>query len=206
MSKGVINPNASAWTLGVVWGASKDLAGSNLTWGTYCAEECDNMVWGTFVDSPVGEADNIVWGTDDGDNVVWGTDCAGADCAGVVWGSFVDSPVGVSDNIVWGTCNRGDDNDDQGDNVVWGTSGEVDSTVWGSSSEAEGSNLTWGSSGEDAPLFDDPEVEPATFDASVWEDLFGSATLDPLPTLVEPTPVVAVPPVLTPLTGGIGGI
>jgi hypothetical protein len=87
---------------------------------------------------------------------------------------------------------------------VWGTSGAVTSTVWGSPSGAEGTNLTWGNSGEDAPLFDDPEVEPVTFDASVWEDLFGPATLDPLPTVVAPA--AGVEPVLTPLAGEIGGI
>ena len=89
---------------------------------------------------------------------------------------------------------------------MWGTNGETDNVVWGTSSDDEGDNLTWGNSGEDAPLFDDPDVEPVSFDASVWEDLFGPSTLDPLPSLGESTPPVVVPPVLTPLTGGIGGI
>jgi serine protease AprX len=208
VSKGVINPNASAWTLGVVWGATKDVTGSNLTWGTYCAEECDNMVWGTFLNVSLGEELlNVVWGThfeslDEGDNIVWGTDCAGADCTGAVWGSYFDSQD-EGDNIVWGTYL----NVFLGEellNVVWGTSGAVTSTVWGSPSGAEGTNLTWGNSGEDAPLFDDPEVEPVTFDASVWEDLFGPATLDPLPTVVAPA--AGVEPVLTPIAGEIGGI
>jgi hypothetical protein len=73
-------------------------------------------------------------------------------------------------------------------------------------------------------MFDDPDSEPVTFDASVWEDLFGPSTLEPLPALLESgtpesgsdTPEstttefdtldVAVPTVLTPLTGAIGGI
>jgi serine protease AprX len=225
ISKGVIKPNAPAWKLGVVWGAAKSLTGANIVWGTYCSEECDNVVWGTTdglanVAWPTASADednmvwgtyagmsfpgegsyNIVWGTmTDEDNVVWGTDCAGADCDGVVWGTHVEGPLGEADNIVWGTMA-------EEDNVVWGTSGDVDSVVWGSSSQDEEDNVTWGNSGDDAPLFDDPEVEPVSFDASVWEDLFGPATLDPLPPVVEPTPVAVVPPVLTPLMGGIGGV
>jgi len=144
-----------------------------------------NLVWGTRLSAPSEESDNIVWGTmTEEDNVVWGTDCKGADCAGTVWGTRA---LEESDNIVWGTMA-------EDDNVVWGTSGDVDSVVWGSSSDDE-DNLTWGSSGEDAPMFDDPDVEPVSFDGSVWEDLFGP---DVIP--------VVVPEVLTPLAGGIGGI
>ncbi len=209
ISKGVIKPNASAWKLGVVWGALKNVQGTNIVWGTYCADECDNVVWGTndsstTASSPVATASNLVWGTyarsstpmeeddnivwgtmADEDNVVWGTDCGGADCLNVVWGTRA---MQEDDNIVWGTMA-------EDDNVVWGTSGDVDSVVWGSSSDDADDNLTWGSSGDDAPMFDDPDVEPVTFDSSVWEDLFGP----------DVTPVV-VPEVLTPLTGGIGGI
>ena len=97
---------------------------------------------------------------------MWGTDCAGADCDDVVWGTRRDSSLEEADNIVWGTMA-------EDDNVVWGTSGDVDNVVWGSSSDDEDDNLTWGNSGEDAPMFDDPDVEPVTFDSSVWEDLFG---------------------------------
>ena len=76
----------------------------------------------------------------------------------------------------------------------------TDNIVWGTASDDEGDNLTWGNSGEDAPLFDDPDVEPVSFDASVWEDLFGpDARLSTGESHV-------VPDVLTPLTGGIGGI
>jgi serine protease AprX len=204
ISKGVIKPNAPAWKLGVVWGAVKNLQGLNIVWGTRCGEECDNVVWGTNdssttaswpvatasnlvwgtyarVTAPSDEGDNIVWGTmSEEDNVVWGTSCQGADCAEVVWGA----------NVVWGTMA-------EDDNVVWGTSGDIDSTVWGSSSADPDDNRTWGNSGDDAPMFDDPDVDPVTFDSSVWEDLFGPGMLE--------TPVV-VPQVLTPLTGGIGGI
>jgi serine protease AprX len=224
ISKGVIKPNAPAWKPGVVWGAAQTPEGLNVVWGTYCAEECDNVVWGTtdsyanvswpaasqesdnlvwgtyyasFAD--VGqESDNIVWGTmTEADNVVWGTDCAGADCAGVVWGTQLDDSLQEADNIVWGTMA-------EADNVVWGTNGETDNLVWGTSSEED--NMTWGNSGEESIMFDDPDVEPATFDASVFEDLFGSSQLDPLPSLGDSTPLVVVPSVLTPLTGGIGGI
>jgi len=54
---------------------------------------------------------------------------------------------------------------------VWGTNGAVDNLVWGTAAEED--NLTWGNSGEDAPLFDDPIGEPANFDQTVFESLFG---------------------------------
>jgi hypothetical protein len=73
--------------------------------------------------------------------------------------------------------------------VVWGTSGEVDSLVWGSASD-EQDNVTWGNSGEDTQMFDDPDSLPATFDAFVWEDLFGPDTLEPVSPVVEAAPVV----------------
>jgi serine protease AprX len=216
LSKGVIKPNAPAWKLGVVWGAAKDVQGTNIVWGTYCAEECDNVVWGTYdslanvqwgtatasnlvwgtyarfsggeetdniVWGTMSEEDNVVWGTmSEEDNVVWGTDCGGADCSGVIWGTRFNS-LEESDNIVWGTMS-------EADNVVWGTSGDVDSVVWGSAADDEQDNLTWGNSGDDAPMFDDPDSEPATFDASVWEDLFGPDTLEPLAPVVEAAPAV----------------
>ena len=119
ISNGVIKPNATAWKLGVVWGAPTNVQGQNIVWGSYCAEECDNLVWGTTdsltnVTWPGATASNLVWGTfhatpdpakspttscgarsaDDGDNVVWGTDCDGADCDGVVWGTSRDDSRG----------------------------------------------------------------------------------------------------------------
>jgi serine protease AprX len=214
LSKGIIKPNAPAWELGVVWGAVMDADGDNVVWGTQCGDVCASMfwgasdsedkvvwgtaapgndIWGTYFRADEGdnivwgtmsEGDNVVWGTmSEGDNVVWGTDCKGADCTGVVWGTYCRS-ADEGDNIVWGTMS-------EGDNVVWGTSGEVDALVWGSAISDEEDNLTWGNSGEDAPMFDDPDSLPATFDASVWEDLFGPDTLDPLSPVVEAAPAVA---------------
>ncbi len=60
--------------------------------------------------------------------------------------------------------------------------------MWGTSGE-DGDNITWGtSSGEDAPpLFDDPNAAPATFDSSVYDELFA------------PTP----PPPAEPALGGL---
>jgi hypothetical protein len=121
----------------------------------------------------------VVWGAAmdaDGDNVVWGTYCAD-ECANVAWGTS-DSLA----NVEWGTATAS--------NVVWGTSGEVGAIVWGSAMSDEQDNLTWGNSGEDAPMFDDPDSLPATFDASVWEDLFAPDTFDPLPPVVEAAPAV----------------
>ena len=60
--------------------------------------------------------------------------------------------------------------------------------MWGSSSNDE-DNVTWGNSGEDAAPFDDPDAEPVTFDASVWEDLFGPDALDPVLPLDPLAPV-----------------
>jgi hypothetical protein len=107
LSGGVLNPNANAWALNVVWGAVKTLAASD-----------DNVVWGTS-----GGDDNVVWGTANGDdNVVWGTDCGGDDCDNVVWGTADDT-----DNVVWGTA-------DGNDNVIWGTAGD-DNVVWGTADD-----------------------------------------------------------------------
>jgi len=208
---GVLKPNAPAWKLGVSWGAAKDLAQQNIVWGTYCGTDCDNIVWGTMdsADNVVwgtasADADNIVWGTytdvslnvvwgtlTDEDNIVWGTDCDGADCDNIVWGTS-----SVVDNIVWGTAA-------ETDNIVWGTSGDVDNVVWGTSSEED--NMTWGNSGEETPLFDDPDAAPATFDATVWEDLFSETTLvviEPVPTGTETTTTTTTTTVIGGLLGG----
>jgi hypothetical protein len=103
-----------------------------------------------------------VWGTLAGvDNIVWGTDCGGADCDNIVWGTFRDA-----DNIVWGTA-------EFADNIVWGTSGEADNIVWGTSTE-EGTS--WGNSDDEVPpLFEDPESAPASFDQTVFDQLFVEA-------------------------------
>jgi len=210
ITHGVIKPNASAWKAGVVWGASKTVTGANIVWGTLCKNSCnsqawttmdleDNIVWGTFAslseDNIVWgtfaalDEDNIVWGTmaDDQDNVVWGTNCGGANCAGVVWGTMAMS----EDNIVWGTGLV------SGLNVVWGTSGDVDTTVWSTSASED--NVTWGTSDgsiDDTP-FDDPTTPPVNYDSSVYDNLFGPVTLDPVSS--SSTTTTTVP-------GGIGGV
>jgi hypothetical protein len=199
ISNGVIKPNAPAWKRGVVWGAATTSTGAMMAWGTLCKNSCnnqvwstsdsednivwgtasdaeDNIVWGTFAEM---SDDNVVWGTmaDDEDNIVWGTDCGGANCTSVVWGTAAFS----EDNIVWGTASLED-------NVVWGTSGDMDNTVWGTSADED--NLTWGTSdGDDTPLFDDPDSAPASFDASVWENLFGTSISDPVDPEAAATPV-----------------
>ena len=158
---------------------------------TTAADECDNVVWGTNdskttrawpvadreqhrvghprVDVPSDGDDNIVWGTmADEDNIVWGTDCDGADCADVVWGTRrgrrrrqhrVGHRGGGRQRRLGHQRRR--------------------STASCGARRATTDNLTWGSSGDDAPLFDDPDVEPVTFDASVWEDLFGPDVVVP---------------------------
>ncbi len=211
---GMIKPNATAWKLGVVWGAAKDLSATNIVWGTLCPDECNNIVWGTRQSEDnivwgtaslnednivwgtiaARDEDNIVWGTmsADEDNIVWGTDCGGADCANVVWGTAV-----TATNIVWGTASAED-------NIVWGTSGEVGSVVWSTSTD-DGSGM-WGSSGTDAELFDDPNADPVTFDSTVFDDLFGPV-LDPVVAPVPETPVTEpATTVVTTLTGAIGGL
>jgi hypothetical protein len=215
VSNGVIKPNAPAWKPGVVWGAAKTPTGTNIAWGTLCRYSCDrmvwssvdsednivwgtasasedNIVWGTF--SAFSE-DNIVWGTaaDSEDNIVWGTVCKGADCTNVVWGCAAFS----EDNIVWGTASMED-------NIVWGTSGAMDTTVWSTASSED--NITWGTSGDDdTPLYDDPLMAPVSFDATVYDNLFGPVVLDPLEPVA--TPVVApVTTTTTDLLGGLGGV
>jgi serine protease AprX len=204
---GVIKPNATAWKPGVVWGAVKGLTGQNIVWGTRASNEDnivwgthdsednivwgtasaseDNIVWGTYaredniVWGTYASEDNIVWGTMAAteDNIVWGTDCSGANCSDVVWGARVNE-----DNIVWGTASAED-------NIVWGTSGDVDSYMWATS-------------GDDTSLFENPAADPVTYDALPFEDLFGTDPASPVITTVEPV----VAPVLTTLTGAIGGL
>ena len=120
IGSGMIEPLASAWTPGILWGSALDIDGDNIVWGTLCGDDCDNIVWGTFSDDTdnivwgtmFDDSDNIVWGTifDDADNIVWGTDCGGQDCDNVVWGAS----TGDSANNVWGTA-------DDSDHIVWGT-------------------------------------------------------------------------------------
>jgi subtilisin family serine protease len=231
ISNGVIKPNAPAWKPGVVWGAAKTPSGANVSWGTLCKNSCnnqtwgaldseDNIVWGTASDSEDNivwgtfaefSDDNVVWGTiaDDEDNIVWGTDCGGANCTQVVWGTaasednIVWGTAASEDNIVWGTASMDD-------NVVWGTSGEMDNTVWGTSVDED--NLTWGTSdGEDTPLFDNPDAAPVSFDATVWENLFGTPSPEPVaPTADQTAPVTDLITNTTTTTqkllGGLGGV
>jgi serine protease AprX len=205
ISHGVLKPNANAWKPGVVWGAAKTVTGQNIVWGTACGSQCNNVVWNTFdlednivwgtasanEDNIVWgtfaalDEDNIVWGTmaDDEDNIVWGTTCGGANCLNIVWGTFADE-----DNIVWGTSLTAL-------NVVWGTSGDMDSRVWSTSADED--NVTWGTSGSDDPLFDDPTTPPVNYDESVYDNLFGPGTLEPVSS--SSTTTTTVP-------GGIGGV
>ncbi len=206
ITQGVIKPNASAWKLGVTWGAAKTVTGTNIVWGTLCKSSCSNQVWGTLADednivwgTASADEDNIVWGTfaafdednivwgtasADEDNIVWGTNCGGANCA-MVWGTAAMD----EDNIVWGTSVVA------GLNVVWGTSGDMKDTVWGTAADED--NVTWGTSGSDDPLFDDPLTPPVNYDESVYDNLFGPVTLQPVS---SPTPST------TTVLGGIGGV
>jgi serine protease AprX len=202
LKMGVIKPAGSAWALATTWGASSDLEGDNIVWGTLCSTlECDNIVWGTaetdldnivwgtfdregdnIVWGTVQEGDNIVWGTfSEADNIVWGTRCANADCGDLVWGSSVNE--GELDNIVWGTAM-------EIDNIVWGTNGEVDNIVWGTSSEED--NQTWGNSGEEIVTYEDPEV-PSVFDGTIFDALFDGSAPEPAP-VTAPTPPPAILP------------
>jgi serine protease AprX len=131
LTGGILQPNASAWKVGVRWGQRTTLsatgASNNIVWGTAWGQ--DNIVWGTTI---VG--DNIVWGTAFGeDNIVWGTDCGGGNCGdNIIWGTS------AGDNIVWGTSD--------GDNIIWGTDDPGDNIIWGTSA---GDNLVWGTSDSD---------------------------------------------------------
>ncbi len=180
LAGGVLTPDANAWRLGTVWGASVADTGDNVAWGDGCATAgCGNFVWGSNTPDTLvwGTAarDNIVWGNSVAlnDNVVWGSDCAGADCDNIVWGSS------DGDNIVWGSCALGD-------NIVWGSSGD-DNIVWGSSFE---DNIVWGSSGEDNIVWGSSGEDNIVWGSNaatgtVWSDTIGTtaaslggATLD----------------------------
>ena len=212
LSGGVLRPLANAWALSTTWGSALDGIGDNIVWGTLAdgdnivwgtfLDTADNIVWGTFLDTAdnivwgtVRDGDNIVWGTllNTADNIVWGTDCAGADCQGVVWGSSI---AGLDDNIVWGTA-------EFADNIVWGTNGETDNIVWGTNTVDDGTS--WGNSDDErAPIFDDPNGTPDSFDDVPFEDLF------------PPEPAEDPPPpdsgssgsdtIVSPLAGLMGGL
>jgi serine protease AprX len=182
---GFIKPNASAWKVGVVWGAPKSLTGQNIVWGTRLSASEDNIVWGT-----AASEDNIVWGTASAseDNIVWGT-YASED--NIVWGT-----MSSEDNIVWGTRASSEDNivwgtDCSGkncpnvvwgtraseDNIVWGTAASEDNIVWGTSGSTD--NVTWATSGDDTTLFDNPATDPVSYDTVPFDNLFGTVTKVP---------------------------
>jgi serine protease AprX len=220
LSGGVIKPSATAWQLGVTWGAAKDLSANNIVWGTLCGNSCNNVlwtsqdrvasllgatniVWGTatldatnIVWGTVFTASNIVWGTVTASNIVWGTDCGGFDCDHVAWGTEITAAnivwgTGLTPaNIVWGTALRGF-------NIVWGTGGDVAPVVW-ATTESGG---MWGSSGTDTTMFDDPIAPPVVLDApAVFDDLFGLGVLGPVAVPPPAAPVAApTTPVLKPL-------
>ncbi len=179
---GVIRPDANAWAPGVVWGSPRGVLGQNIVWGTLALLPEDNIVWGTAIASE----DNIVWGTMAAteDNIVWGTDCGGRDCPAVVWGTAASE-----DNIVWGTAAAED-------NIVWGTSGDVDTVMWATS-------------GEDTSIFEAPGSDPLTYDATVFDDLFGPAVLAPAVPAADAVTTTDPAGTSTPvdsITGAIGGL
>jgi serine protease AprX len=206
---GIIKPNASAWKVGVVWGAPKGLTGQNIVWGTRLSASEDNIVWGTaasednivwgtasasednIVWGTYASEDNIVWGTmSSEDNIVWGTRASSED--NIVWGTRASS----EDNIVWGTdCSgRNCPNVVWGaraseDNIVWGTAASEDNIVWGTSGSTD--SVIWATSGEETTLFDNPSTDPVSYDTVPFDNLFGT--------------VIPVPAVNS-LTGAIGGL
>jgi serine protease AprX len=221
---GQLRPNANAWNVSTTWGAAVEDDGDNIVWGTLCGDDCENIVWGTFdaldgenivwgtlfgddgeniVWGTFSDGENIVWGTlDEVENIVWGTSCDGADCENIVWGTTLQcAPLDLlCDNLhVYGKM-------DDVENIVWGTNGDIENIVWGTSSEDD--NVTWGNSGEDTPLFDLPDAEPTNFDATVFEDLFG--TTDTSGTTGGETPPSGSTPETDPVTDSVtdvlGGI
>jgi serine protease AprX len=171
LKRGVLKLTANAFAAGTTWGVAKADDGSNIVWGTDCADvDCLNIVWGT--DDPLANivwgtdcADaaclNIVWGTDDGDNIVWGTDCAGADCSNIVWGTadpldnIIWGTAAATDAIVWGTAGLNADaivwaTDDLLSNIVWGTDDALANIVWGTD---DGDNIVWGTDAGGGPVW-----------------------------------------------------
>jgi hypothetical protein len=203
---GVLRPAANAWKGNTTWGATRDVSGQNIVWGTLLRDG-ENIVWGTsildtglvsgllsfgenIVWGTARSAENIVWGTlRDTENIVWGTACGSDDCENIVWGTALRD----TENIVWGTALLAE-------NIVWGTSGDMENIVWGTSDE------------ESTPvLFNDLGVD----DSASFESLFppdiapvlDENTTTASPTLVT-TPVLApvVAPVTSTLTGLLGGL
>ena len=117
---GLIAATATAWDLGVDWGAATAPDGRDLVWGL--ADVVDGSVWsGIGADAP---------------NIVWGSTCSGLDCQ-TVWMLGADGTVSTTsdaDTVVWGSADS--------DTVVWGSSGG-DTVVWGSSVT---DTVVWGSS------------------------------------------------------------
>jgi hypothetical protein len=68
--------------------------------------------------------------------------------------------------------------------------------AWGTAADED--NVTWGTSGSDDPLFDDPMTPPVNYDESVYDNLFGPGTLEPVSSSSTTT--------TTTVPGGIGGV
>ena len=110
---GSLMPNKSAWSLGLVWGATTTSAGADVVWGAICASGCDSTgavwapwraadtaasgAWDQVVPRSCGgencppeivwstsDGDTVVWGSTDGDTVVWGSGCTDPSCY-VLW-------------------------------------------------------------------------------------------------------------------------
>ncbi len=226
ISKGVIKPNASAWKPGVVWGAAKSVDGAQHRvghllrgrvrqrgvghrrqpddlrhWPT-ASGESDNVVWGTFTNSSGSgeEADNIVWGTmaDESDNVVWGTDCDGAPTAPTWFGARARSRSRRTTTSCGARWPR---------------------TTTSCGAPAATSTASFGVRRATTKTTISPgEVRATTLRCSTTRTLSRSRStrrcgktcsdLDARSSFFtrRATPPVVVPQVLTPLTGGIGGI
>ena len=170
---------SSAWS-----GARPDADGDNIVWGTLRRSSATTSsgaprrrqrragARGHRRQPRVGHVRDA-----SGDNIVWGTHCGrrqprvGHDCR--------RRQHRVGHRLRRSRLRQprlGHARDRDGDNIVWGTGrrrrqprvghhGEVDNLVWGTATDDD--NLTWGNSGEDAPMFDDPVVEPVAFDPTV---------------------------------------
>jgi serine protease AprX len=142
---GLLQPGASAWQTGVVWGEPTNANREPISWGVICSTvDCHNLGtgwrnWGTTCVDPT--CAGVVWGDATSENVVWGWKCAGADCPARSWSVGDDEGVGSTysddDTVVWG--NHDDDtvvwgNHDD-DTVVWGNHDD-DTVVWGNTDDA----------------------------------------------------------------------